>query len=359
MTQKYCLYIPSLGGGGAEKVIAILASHLANKENVEVFLIVQKLDGVYWELINKNVKIVNLDQTRALKCLIPLAKWIRNNKPDVIFSALTHVNVVAALARKMSGHKCKLILSEHSTISNLPMLQDIKYKFIFKFFYNQADCIVAVSNGVKTDIVDTLNITPKKVVVINNPVYPNFFTSKKVDLNNFFKNEPEKIILSIGRLETEKNYLNLLKAFNKFNNDHCLVILGEGSERGLLEKYILDNNLGDRVLLPGFIKDPFVWINSADIFVSSSNIEGFGNAIVEAMAYGLNVVSTDCVGPREILSDGKYGLLVEKDNPNEFFDAINKLLDDPAMFDKTEIINRAKNFSESIILSKYEDILIN
>lgn len=359
MTQKYCLYIPSLGGGGAEKVIAILASHLANKENVEVFLIVQKLDGVYWELINENVKIVNLNQTRTLKCLIPLAKWIHHNKPDVIFSALTHVNVVASLAKKISGHKCKLVLSEHSTISNLSMLHNNKYKFIFNFFYKQADCIVAVSNGVKDDIIDTLNINPKKVVVINNPVYPNFLTTKKVDLNKIFKNKPEKLILSIGRLEPEKNYLNLLKTFNKFKNDHYLIILGEGSERRLLEKYILDNNLGERVLLPGFVKDPFVWINSADIFVSSSNIEGFGNAIVEAMAYGLNVVSTDCVGPREILSNGKYGLLVEKDNPNEFFDAINKLLANPATFDKGEMINRAKDFSESIILSKYEDIFIN
>lgn len=357
MIKKYCLYIPSLGGGGAEKVIAILASHFANKENVEVFLIVQKLDGVYWELINEHVKIVNLDQTRTLKCLIPLAKWIRHNKPDVIFSALTHVNVIAALAKKISGHKCKLVLSEHSTISNLPMVQN--NKFIFKFFYKQADYIVTVSNGVKADIVETLNINPKKAIVINNPVYPNFFTTKKVPLNRFFKNKPEKIILSIGRLEPEKNYLNLLKTFNKFKKDHCLVILGEGSERGVLEKYILDNNLGERVLLPGFVKDPFVWINSADIFVSSSNIEGFGNAIVEAMAYGLNVVSTDCVGPREILSNGKYGLLVERDNPDEFFYAINKLLDNPTMFDKEEIINRSKDFSESIIFSKYEDIFTN
>ncbi|MCL6239220.1 glycosyltransferase [Acinetobacter sp. ANC 5033] len=358
MTKKYCLYIPSLGGGGAEKVIAILASHLANKKNVEIFLIVQKLDGVYWELVNENVKIVNLDQTRTLKCLIPLAKWIRNNKPDVVFSALTHVNVVTALARKISGHKCKLILSEHSTISNLSMLKKNKYKFIFKFFYSQADYIVAVSNGVKSDISNTLNINPEKIVVINNPVYPSYLTTKKVDLNSFFKNNPGKLILSIGRLEPEKNYLNLLKAFNKFNNNHYLVILGEGSERQLLEKYIIDNNLCDRVLLPGFVKDPFVWINSADIFVSSSNIEGFGNAIVEAMAYGLNIVSTDCVGPREILSGGKYGLLIEKNKPNEFFDAINKLLDDPTLFDKKEVVNRAKDFSENIILSKYEDIFI-
>lgn len=357
MKQKICLYIPSLGGGGAEKVIAILASYLANKENVEVFLIVQKLEGVYWELISKNVKIINLNQNRALYCLIPLVKWIRKNKPDVIFSALTHVNVIAALAKKISGHKCKLILSEHSTISNLALLRS--NKFLFKFFYQQADYIVAVSNGVKDDISKTLNVDTRKIVVINNPVYPNFFTTEKVDLNSFFKKKPKKIIISIGRLEPEKNYLNLLKAFKNFNNDYCLVILGEGSERKTLEKYISDNNLGSNVLLPGFVKNPFVWINSADIFVSSSNVEGFGNAIVEAMAYGLNIVSTDCVGPKEILSDGRYGLIVEKDNSSELFEAINKLLNNPHIFDKEDIIERSRDFSEHLILSRYENIFLD
>lgn len=359
MLQKYCLYIPSLAGGGAERVIAILANHLANKQNTEVFLIVQKLEGVYWELINENVKIVNLNQTRTLKCIIPLAKWIHKNKPHVVFSALTHVNVVAALAKKISGHQCKLILSEHSTISNLPMLNNNKYKFIFKFFYKQADYIVAVSSGVKDDIVETLKVNSKKTIVINNPVYPNFFITEKIDFNVFFKKKPEKLILSIGRLEPEKNYLNLLKAFNKVKKEYFLVILGEGSERKVLEKYILDNNLSERVLLPGFVKDPFVWINSGDIFVSSSNIEGFGNAIVEAMSYGVNIVSTDCVGPREILADGKYGLLVEKNNPDQLFESINKLLNRPDMFDKKEIKDRAKDFSEAIILSKYEELFVS
>lgn len=356
MIQKYCLFIPSLGGGGAEKVVAILASYLANKKNVEVFLVVQNLDGVYWELINENVKIVNLNQTRALKSIIPLAKWIKNNKPDVVFSALSHVNVVASIAQKISGHKCKLILSEHSTVSHLPMLKKNRYKFIFKFFYNRANYIVAVSNGVKTDLIETLALDPNKINVINNPVCPNVIKNEKIDLIKFFKKQPDKLILSIGRLEPEKNYLNLLKAFNNLDNNYCLVILGEGSEREILEKYIVNNNLSKRIILPGFVKDPFVWINSADIFVSSSNIEGFGNAIVEAMAYGLNIVSTDCVGPREILVDGKYGLLVEKDNPNALTLGMFKILNNPNLFNVNQIVNRAKDFRESIILSNYEVI---
>ena len=360
MIKKYCLFIPSLGGGGAEKVVALLANYLAKKENTEVFLVVLHEEGKYWQLISEKVKVVNLKQSRVLKSILPFSSWIKDNKPDVIFSALSHVNVVAAIATKMRRHQCKLILSEHSTISQLSIMTNPIYRSIFKFFYSQADYIVAVSKGVMSDVLKTLKINPNKIIVINNPVCPNIYTSEKVNFIKYFNKNPGKVILSIGRLESEKNYLNLLEAFRNLNNsDYYLVILGEGSERKILEDYILNNKLDDRVILPGFVKDPFIWINSADLFVSSSNKEGFGNAIVEAMAYGINIVSTDCVGPREILKDGELGLLVEKNNPKYLAEAIIKVLKETNLFDKDEIINRANDFRENLILSEYENIFEN
>lgn len=358
MKKKYCIFIPSLGGGGAEKVVALLANFLSKKENTEVFLIVLRSEGVYWEFIDKKVKIVNLNQNRVLKGILPLSNWIRLNKPDVIFSALSHVNVAVALAKKISRHPCNLIISEHSTISDAFILNKKLYKFIFSFFYNQADHIVAVSKGVKDDLSKTLNINPHKIIVINNPVYPNVKTELRINFNNFFKNKKHKVILSIGRLEKEKNYINLLKAFRNLENDNLgLVILGEGKERKILETYIIDNKLTDKVILPGFVKDPFVWINSCDLFVSSSEREGFGNAIVEAMAYGLNIVSTDCVGPREILQDGRFGVLVPRDDPKALSEEIHNLLSNPNRFNKEDILNRSSDFSESVIFKSYEKVM--
>lgn len=358
MIKKYCLFIPSLGGGGAEKVVALLANYLANKENTEVFLVVLREEGVYWQLVNEKVKIVNLKQGRVLKSILPFSSWIKENKPDVIFSALSHVNVVAAIAKKLSRHQCKLVISEHSTISDTLIFKKKLYKFIFNFFYNQSDYIVAVSKGVKNDLLKILDIEPNKIVVINNPVYPSNKTVKKINLESYFKNKPNKVILSIGRLELEKNYINLLKAFKNLSNENLgLVILGEGKQREVLEKYISENGLVDKVILPGFVKDPFIWINTCDLFVSSSEREGFGNAIVEAMAYGLNIVSTDCVGPREILDDGKYGILVPRGNPHALSEAIKSTLSNPNKFDKEKTLERSKRFSESIIFESYEKIM--
>lgn len=358
MKKKYCIFIPSLGGGGAEKVVALLANFLSKKENTEVFLVVLRSEGVYWEFIDKKVKIVNLNQNRVLKGILPLSNWIRLNKPDVVFSALSHVNVAVTLAKNISRHPCNLIISEHSTISDALILNKKLYKFIFSFFYSQADHIVAVSKGVKDDLSKTLNINPNKIIVINNPVYPSVKTELRINFNNFFKNKKDKVILSIGRLEKEKNYINLLKAFKNLENDNLgLVILGEGKERKLLETYIIDNKLTDRVILPGFVKDPFVWINSCDLFVSSSEREGFGNAIVEAMAYGLNIVSTDCVGPREILQDGRFGVLVPRNDPKALSEEIHNLLSNPNRFNKEDILNRSRDFSESVIFKSYEKVM--
>lgn len=358
MVKKYCLFIPTLGGGGAERVVALLASYLAKKNNTEVYLVVLRTEGVYWDIVDKKVVIINLNQTRILKSILPLSNWIKENKPNVVFSALSHVNVAASIALQISGHKCRLVMSEHSTVSHIPIFKKKLNKLFFRFFYNKADSIVAVSKGVGDDLIRTLGVSFNKVKVINNPVCPSVRTNEKIDYKDFFKNKPEKIILSIGRLEEEKNYINLLKAFNKLSNKKiALVILGEGKQRSFLENYIADNDLTDRVILLGFVQNPFIWLNSCDLFVSSSEREGFGNAIVEAMAYGLNVVSTDCVGPKEILKDGDFGILVEKNNPQALVEGINELLNFPNKFNKNNILNRAEDFSETKIFKHYDEVL--
>jgi len=358
--RKYCLFIPSLRGGGAEKVVALLASYLANDDANKVYLVVMREDGVYWDLINEKVRIINFKQKRVLNCVLPLSQWIKANEPHVIFSALSHVNIVTSLAKMLSRHDCKLVLSEHSTLSDSSTAKKKLYKNLVKVFYNRANCTIAVSDGVKKDLISNFEVLPNKVQVINNPAYPTHISREKVDVRSFFKQDFTSFILSIGRLQPEKNFLNLLQAFNTLADRNCvLAILGEGKERYVLEKYIIDNNLSDRVILPGFVKDPTKWLNSADVFVSSSNREGFGNAIVEAMACGVNVVSTNCAGPKEILSNGQYGILVASNNPQELSSAIFDVLSNSHQFDKDKLKDRAKEYSASNIFSKYERVLTN
>ncbi|MCO8048560.1 glycosyltransferase [Acinetobacter towneri] len=357
MKKKYCLFIPSMRGGGAEKVVALLSSFLANKEDAEVYLLVMREEGVYWDLIIDKVNIVVLNKKRALHCIVPLIKWIKVNKPDIIFSALNYANLIVAIARSLSGINCKHIMSEHGRFYIPYNIGSYIYKAIFSFYYNKADLIVAVSDGIKKEIVENLSIDANKVVVINNPAFPSKKVINKVDLSNYFKVVPSKLIISIGRLDPLKNFINLLTAYKLLNKkDIGLVILGEGNQRAMLEKYIKKNNLDYQVLLPGFVKDPYIWLNTADLFVSSSDSEAFGNAIVEAMAYGLNIVSTRCDGPCEILNNGEFGILVPINDSENLCEAINNILLNKNLFDKVKIQERAKSFSQENIFKKYDDI---
>nr|WP_241878977.1 glycosyltransferase [Psychrobacter sp. PraFG1]UNK05619.1 glycosyltransferase [Psychrobacter sp. PraFG1] len=163
------------------------------------------------------------------------------------------------------------------------------------------------------------------------------------------------MVLAVGRLTHQKDFATLIHAFKKvLKNKACnLIILGEGELRCELEKLIKDLNLQDNVQLPGFVNNPYAWMSKADLFVLSSIYEGFGNVLVEAMACGTPVVSTDCPsGPSEILENGRWGSLVPTNDPDSLAEAILKALNNTKF--KSELVKkRAEDFSVDNSLSGY------
>lgn len=365
--KKIALYIPSMSGGGAERVMLTLANALAEKDMMSIDLVLNRDEGLYLNYVSDKVNIVNLNASRVLKSIIPLSKYLKKEKPDAILSAMNYVNVITVLAKLISGTNTRVVVSEHGNLSaslkNSKWVSKVVLKSLMIWTYKKSDFVVAVSDGVADDLSEQIKINRNKIITIYNPIFtPNFLEKAQVSLpllNPCFDKNAPSVILGVGRLAKEKDFRTLIHAFAKvLTQKKChLVILGEGALRPELELLIKALDLQDSVQLLGFVDNPHAWMLNADLFVLSSVHEGFGNVLVEAMACGTPVVSTDCPsGPNEILEDGKWGELVPVGNVELLSKAILKVLSKP---NKIDVKERASFFSVENSVNKYLEILID
>jgi glycosyltransferase involved in cell wall biosynthesis len=315
--KKISIYLPSLLGGGAERIMVILANEFAMRD-IQVDLVLSKAIGPYLKDVQPNIRIVNLNAKRLIYSIIPLIRYIRKEKPKVMLSALNSSNIIAVIARNISGIRFKLVISERA-VSSVALKDNplIRAKFIpllIKVFYKKADAIIAVSAGVADDLVSQYNQSRDKISVVYNPIV----TNQLIKLSNekfshkWFRNKEVPVILAIGRLTSQKNFVLLLDAFSLLleTNDARLVILGEGESKNNLIEQVSRLKLKDKVIFPGFETNPFKWMKNASLFVLSSDYEGLPGTLIQAMACGTPVVSTNCQsGPKEILENGKWGRL--------------------------------------------------
>lgn len=359
--KKIALYIPSMNGGGAERVMLALANGLAEKD-ILIDLLLNKVDGPYLKDVSEKVNIVSLDSSRALRSILPLAKYLRKEKPDAILSAMNYVNIITVLAQLASGSNTKVVLSEHGNLTeskkNFGLFKSLIITSLMRWAYKRADAIVAVSDGVADALSNELKINRNKITTIYNPIFSEALVerSKELILHPWAKKSALPLILGVGRLNPYKDFKTLIHAFKQVleKKDCNLIILGEGELRVELEKLINSLHLDDNVQLPGFVDNPYAWMSHADLFVLSSISEGFGNVIVEAMACGTPVVSTDCPsGPTEILEGGLWGDLVSPGNPDLLAKAIIHSLDNPVQKD---VKTRAKFFSVDNAVDQYFNI---
>lgn len=351
--MKIALYIPSLEGGGAERVIINLAGEFVYRGFSVDLVLVQK-KGSYINEVHSKVNIVDLKAKRVSSSLFPLVRYIQREKPDVVLSTLNHANLIAILANKIAGVHSHCVIRVPSYFS---LTEKWHIKSLAKVLYPKSNRIIAVSHGVKQDLAKTLHIPKDKICVLYNPIHNKSITEmarKDVD-HLFFKNKKDKIILGVGNLIKDKDFGTLLKAFfelNKKLENIKLIILGEGEERKSLERLIEELNIKESVSLPGFINNPYAYMARADALVLSSLSEGFPNVIVEAMACGTSIVSVDCPGGvSEILQQGKYGMLTRQGNVMALADAMNEILENP--FDPDMLKKRANEFDIEEIASKY------
>lgn len=356
------IFLPSLAGGGAERV----ALHLCKKfceRGLLIDLIVVNDIGPLDFLIPKEARLIKFKSSKPSKSILKLIKYLVSKKPKSILSVLTHANIACSIAHKISHSPCNLVLSErvdiNQSISNSAFSFDIFLtKKLIKILYPKTYNIISVSKGVASSISNISKIHVKNIQVIYNPIDTetiNYLSSYHV---YFPWQDSLPIILSSGRLSIQKDFPCLLEAFSIVRRKipSHLVILGEGEQRQPLNDIIENLKIKNDVWLPGYCQNPYSYMARANLYVLPSRFEGLPNVLIEALTLSIPIVSTNCPsGPEEILANGKYGRLVPVGDPVAMAEAMDKSLSgDHPVFDQKEALQR---FDPELITDQYLEAL--
>lgn len=336
MQKKIIFFLPTLGGGGAERTVIQLANSFA-EQGLDIHLAVCNLNGEKAKLlpeVSPKIELVDFNCCRVMNSITPLKIKMKAEKYDCLVATQTHTNIIAGIARKLAGVKTRLIFREVSTPSKNIKLQGIA-KFVLKslvnWTYPMAQQVVCVSKGVESDFRDYYDYKKNNLSTIYNPVLEDtYFEKLKAPVTHQFFNETNKVILAVGRLTEAKNFGFLIRSFKALYDQHPdtrLLILGEGELRVDFEALVAELGLKDVVDLPGFDSNPYAYFKYASLFVLSSNWEGLPGVLIQALASKVKVVSTDCPsGPMEILNNAKFGLLVECNDQAGLTQAMQKAI---------------------------------
>lgn len=335
----------------------------------EIDLLLAEADGEFLPEIPDEVRILDVEPATGpvvgiFASVLPLVRYLRRVRPDTLLTTKPHTNLAALLARKLAAVPVRTVVSRHSMTSHqLRHLDDTRHKInieLSKYAYPWADAIVAVSEGVRADVSETLGISTERFSVIHNPVVtPELVAKSKAELDHsWFEADAPPVVLSVGRLHPQKNYSLLIDAFATLREreEARLLILGEGPARPELERLVEARGLGDEVSLPGSTDNPYAYMRRASVVALSSVTEALPSALIEAMACGCPVVSTNCSsGPVEILGNGEYGRLVPVNDGDALADALLATLRDPPP--ESKLRERASDFSAEAITDEYERVL--
>ena len=318
------MWVYRLGGGGAERVMTDLASSFAEAGH-DVQLCVHGPDNPYAAELSPKATLLTLttsDTIRKLRLRTPLSFirllfFIRKYKPDVVFTTGAGHGLQLPLLRWLSFSSFTTVLRETNTLSSQkkksanPITRLIIY--LTKFLYPLNDYVVATSEGVEADLLTLIPAVKGRVIRIANPVDTEKLRLKSSGpLTDTYLSD-KSYILAVGRLVPQKGFDVLIHAWAEIYKKHPykLVILGEGAERQALLALAKSYGLEDSLIMPGFEQNPFAYMACAKLFVLSSYHEGLPNVLLQALACGCPVVSTDCPsGPSEILQNGRLAPLV-------------------------------------------------
>ena len=369
---KIAFFIPTLGGGGAERNVINLLKNL-DKKKYEISLVLGKRKGELMPEIPKDISVVNFGTCSSLRIFLKLIKYFRKTQTDIVVSALPKFNIISLLARKFSKFKIKIIITEHFAVSFLPIIaRTFSHKFIARFLlfyfvklvYPMAEAIVCVSQGVADDLLKFIPCEKNKIKVIYNPITNDriYKMAKEPIAHSWFFDSKIPIVLSIGSLTKAKDYPNFLQAAKMVLQEKIarFVVLGAGAQKIKLKNIAHKLGISENVAFLGFQKNPYKYMKNADVFVLSSFKEGFGNVIVEAMACGTPVVSTNSPfsGPGEIIENKKNGILIPARDPKALSEAILELLSNSSLRKKiaAQGIRRAQNFSVDKSVREYQNL---
>ena len=330
---KVAIYLPSLDGGGAERITILLANALAQRGH-GVDLVLANARGAYLGEVSDAVRVINLNKRRVAASLPALIAYLRQARPDALLSGLGHANLIAILARRLARRPVRLAVTEHNSIlRGLDTPKGRAIRWLMQRLYPHADTIVCVSKGIEYELADILALPPAKLRTIYNPVDVDGIRKRAQDRPDHPWLAPGQppVIISVGRLTEQKGFPTLLRAFAQLRRTRNarLIILGEGMDRDSLTGLAGSLGITDEVLMPGFQKNPYGWIAASGLYAMSSAWEGLPGVLLEAMACGVPVISTNCrTGPDEILEGGKWGRLVPVGDAMALAQAMEIVLDE-------------------------------
>jgi len=364
MSKKGILFVMhELSLGGAERVVTNLANNMDRKK-FNVGLCLFKKKGKLLDSLDETVVIYDLKAKRVISSSLSFFKLLVKKQPYIVFSSITHVNLLLAMAIPV----LRFFMKDTKFVTREVNIPSIRAKYLKKskkldFFYQRFihnyDFIIAQSNYMKEDIVKSYGVTPDKIKVVSNPLDIISIHQKidQVETDNLFKDNSKINLVAVGNLRKQKGFDTLLEIISLLDNEYHLNILGDGNQKEFLEQKIKELELQEKVTLHGMNTNPYKYMKAANLVVLSSQYEGFPNVILEANACGKFVVTFQCPGvSEEIIENGVNGYLVENGNIAQFADAIKKYSN--YSHDEQKIIATTEKYKASNIVKEYEKIFL-
>ena len=368
--KKVLFIIPHMTGGGAERFLSVMLKFL-DRKRFEPVLVLYSAKGISYKL-PADVRIVDLGMDGRgagelrkawyfFRRIRAISGLIDSERPAAVFGMLA--GPIPIMSGRRAAHRARIIIRE-TTFPSLG-LRGVKgwvHKRLLSRYYPKADLIIALTRDARKDLEDSFGVPAGKITVIQNPLDLEEIRRKSAEAvpRGLFGGGP--VLVAAGRLTELKGYSYLLKAFAMLARESParLLILGEGEERQKFEELAAGLGISGRVRFLGFDRNPFRYMGRASAFVFPSLYEGFPNVIIEAMACGAPVISTDCQsGPSEIITDGKDGLLVPVRDEKALYLAMKKMLGDAKLRKRLAAggRRRALDFEARKIMRRYEAVL--
>lgn len=365
-SPEILFYTRQLHNGGVDRVVFNLAGEFLRRGiRSSIVVDVDNPHSPFRTLIPEGVGYDVLEARGPIARLLKLRRYIREARPSAVMCAsFGFPNLYAVVVRWVAGVKFRLMLTEHcfpSVDHAGPKPWQSRFWFfpLAHYLYPFADRIVAVSKGTALDLAKVIRIDPKTIACIYNPLVSDglIAQSKEPVDHPWFAGDGPPVVIGVGRLEPQKNFSLLIRAFAKARArmPARLVILGNGSERQMLEDLVAELGLQEDVALLGFVPNPHAYVAKADLMVLSSDFESLANVVIEALAVGTPVIATDCPsGPAEALNHGACGTLVPVGDVDRMSTAMLEVL-----CERPPPIARGwlDQFSEREVADRYLDLL--
>jgi len=348
--------MPSLTGGGAERVMLTLVKHIDRKKFEPIFVLMKK-EGKFLNSIPSDIKVIDLKSNSARYAIFKIAKVIKEQNPDIVFSTLGYLNLLIAMIRPFYSKKIRFISRESNTVSieNKTEKYPKLFDWLYKHIYNNFDLIITQSKYMRDDLVENFNSDESKTRVIYNPVDIDEVIKKSNESKDDLYPKDKINLIAVGRLSNQKGFDILVDAMTHLDDSFHLTILGEGEDEESLKTQISTLSLQERITLRGFTQNPYVYMKEADFFILSSRYEGLPNVVLESYASKTPAIAFDTPGgTAEIIDDGKTGLLVKKMSALSLAEAIKKAK--AIDFDREFLREFCKeHFAVKKIVKEYED----